>query len=86
MESKGIEARSLIPPRACTAESDACMTLESAGSSVPNATFQYTGISSFKTGAIKTLDYSSKEDMEISDDMNKANGTDPSSAKLCKVP
>ena len=38
MESKGIEARGLVPPRACAAELDACMTLKSAGSSVPNAT------------------------------------------------
>ena len=30
--------KSLVPPRTCAAESDACMTLESAGSSVPSAT------------------------------------------------
>ena len=38
MESRVLKDRGLAPPRACAAEWDACVTLESAGSSVPNAT------------------------------------------------
>ena len=33
-----LEDGGLAPPQACVAESSACITLESAGSSVPNAT------------------------------------------------
>ena len=48
MEWKGIEARGLVLPRACTAESDACMMLELARLSVPNATLHWASVSEIR--------------------------------------